>query len=63
MSRIVFLVFISFLVLIGADTSPETPQSSEGKSVYFPPSPHVDKVMEERIQKEDQNSTRHGRTQ
>lgn len=63
MSRIIMVLFFGILGVSAQEVkiSPVSPDASEGKSVYISPPAPIEVADEGCVQKEDQNTTGHGR--
>jgi hypothetical protein len=61
---IVFMITLSIYTAFGMGSEshePSSPQAQEGKAVYVPINPVVSILDEQKIQKDDQNITGHGK--
>lgn len=64
------LLFALFMITLGSYTAfgigdeyhePSSPKAQEGKVIYVPINPAVNVLDEQKIQKDDQNVTGHGK--
>ncbi len=61
MRRILSLFFVMTIGYFAAEHLPMSPKISEGKTVYAPVAKPVNVFEEVHVQKEDHNSTGHGK--
>jgi hypothetical protein len=61
MRRILSLSLVMTIGFFASENLPMSPKISEGKSVYLPVAKPINLYEERTIQKEDQNSTGHGK--